>query len=500
MDLYEICDTYKDSLVKSLSELIKINSVYGQVQEGAPFGLKNKGALEYVFALCRDFGFKCVNIDGYCGYAQIGEGERLFSILTHLDVVPEGDGWNYPPFEGTVEDGKIIGRGAYDNKGPAIAAIYALKALKDSNIELGARFRIFFGLDEETGFRCIYKYLESEEVPTFSIVPDSYFPVTNCEKGSLSFDLCSNTDKNGDVDTYSGYTITKISGADYPNIISGNCRVELKIPVKSKSEFLNKLMSFERTTGEKVFISSLEISNMGTLVAEEEIFFIAQIYTKGKQCHGSTPEKGKNAVSVMMYFLESLEMRNSTGKLIKFYTGHVANSSFGEGLNIDSNCSKTGRLTLNASKFNQSDNGLSLTFDIRYPISTDAKSIMMNIKEYASNYGLRTDNEKDYKPLYVDENNKYVQILMDTYKDSAKSLESNKELDGNKEDSVLSQSMPISVGFSTYARVLPNAVGFGPYFPDEECVSHDADEAISIDNLLKCSKLFAKALLNLARL
>lgn len=141
----EIILSMKDEIIKSLQECVRIKSVRIDPKEGMPFGEGVHKALEYCLALSESFGFRTFNMDNMIGYAEYGSGDEMIAVLGHLDVVPEGSGWTYPPYAGEVHDGKIYGRGTTDDKGPVIGALYALKALKMLDIPLKKRVRIFSG-------------------------------------------------------------------------------------------------------------------------------------------------------------------------------------------------------------------------------------------------------------------------------------------------------------------------------------------------------------------
>ena len=142
---------YTPEIIKTLQELIRIKTVQDTPVEGGPFGIGNKICLERTLQICEELGFKVTNLDGYCGYAEIGEGEELVGIIGHLDVVPEGEGWKHPAYCGDVIDGELWGRGAWDDKGPVVISIYAIKALMDSGFKFNKRVRLIFGCNEESG-------------------------------------------------------------------------------------------------------------------------------------------------------------------------------------------------------------------------------------------------------------------------------------------------------------------------------------------------------------
>ena len=119
MDFVELVESYKDDIIKTTQDIVSINSVEGSEKAGMPFGEGPYKALEYALKLSEDMGFETKNLNGYAGYAEFGEGEETVGILVHLDVVPEGEGWTYPPYRGKIHDGKIYGRGTTDEIGRA---------------------------------------------------------------------------------------------------------------------------------------------------------------------------------------------------------------------------------------------------------------------------------------------------------------------------------------------------------------------------------------------
>ena len=169
--------------MKSIIDLVNIGSIKEKSKIDAPFGEMPKAALVKALEIAEDLGFKTKNLDNYIGYAQYGEGENYIGVLGHLDVVPVGEGWKFPPFSGHIENGKIYGRGVLDNKGPIISALYALYAIKEAGLKINKPVRIIFGTDEESGFNDIPYYLEREKPPIMGFTPDCKYPVVYGERG-----------------------------------------------------------------------------------------------------------------------------------------------------------------------------------------------------------------------------------------------------------------------------------------------------------------------------
>ena len=193
MDFIKYANNVKQEMINDLCELLKIDTVLVEQPEvkEAPFGYNMVKALNYMLDLGKKMGFNVKNIDNVCGHIEYGEGDEIIGVLAHLDVVPTGDGWMYPPFEPTIVGDKIYARGALDDKGACIASLYALKALKDNNIKLNKKVRLILGTDEETGSRGIKRYLEVEKMPDLGFSPDADYPIIYGEKGILSFNIIS---------------------------------------------------------------------------------------------------------------------------------------------------------------------------------------------------------------------------------------------------------------------------------------------------------------------
>ena len=134
--------------------------------------------------LGKTLGFRTANVDNKAGYIEMGEGDEMIAVLGHLDVVPVGDDWTYPPFGAEIHDGILYGRGVADDKGPTIGAIYAMKAIRDLGLPTDRRIRVIFGTNEERGCDCIKHYVEAgEEHPVLGIIPGRGVSAHLFEKG-----------------------------------------------------------------------------------------------------------------------------------------------------------------------------------------------------------------------------------------------------------------------------------------------------------------------------
>lgn len=465
MDFLKLIDTYKEDIISSLQEIVKIRSVEGERKENMPFGEGPYKALKYALDLSERLGFKTKNLDNYAGHAEYGEGDEIVGVLVHLDVVPEGDGWTYPPYGGEIHDGKIYGRGTIDNKGPAIACLYALKALKDANVKLNKRVRIIFGTNEETGWGCVEHYFKHEQAPDMAFTPDADFPVIHGEKGILIFDLVKKLDSNATGDI----VIESIKGGNAANMVPDYC--EAIIVSDTPSQIEEKLDAFVNSTNYPL-----------SLTREDGKI---KIVARGVSAHGSTPEMGENAITYLMAFLDKIvDINSPTGEFIKVYNERIAFRHYGEAIGCGFADDVSGKLIFNPGVIRKGDKDIRLTVNIRYPIKSTAQEVYEGIRKNLKDTAIElVEGATDNKPLYVPKEHPLVQSLMKVYKEHTKDAE----------------SQPIVIGGGTYARALENAVAFGPVIPGQEEVAHQKDEYISIDHLMLITKIYAHAMFELAK-
>lgn len=458
-------DSLKDEIIAETCNLINIPSVSEETNNpDMPFGKYAKAALEYALNLSNKLGFRTKNIDGYCGYIEFGEGDELLGIIGHLDVVPSGDSWNTPPFEATIKDNKIYGRGAIDDKGPVVASLYAMKAIKD-NMNINCRVRLILGINEEKAWKCIKHYKEVEESPSIGFSPDADFPCIYAEKG-----ICTVYIKD-DYTKYENLPI-RISNIDCNNnainVVPKKCDVTLDIDVSKIS--LSDVTNFidEELKNLKFDIT---YSINGTSII---------LHSAGIQAHSAHPDLGKNAISPMIILLNRIFNRFKYKiELFEFFKNYIKTEFDGKSLNIDFE-DESGKLTLNVGDFKFYENYLQLGINLRIPINTSIDTITNLIDLKCKNYSLDTYVDGVQESLYVPKDNYLVKTLCNIF---------NKMTNSNSE--------PIAIGGGTYARAFKNCVSFGANFPGDTDMCHQANEFIDIDKLMLSCKIYAETIYEL---
>jgi succinyl-diaminopimelate desuccinylase len=465
MELEKLVDGFKDELVKSVQEIIRIKSVEDEERPGMPFGEGVNEALEYALNLSRKLGFSTKNFNGYAGHAEFGEGEKTIGILVHLDVVPEGDGWTYPPYGAEIHDGRIYGRGAIDDKGPAIAALYGMKAIMESGLPIKNKIRIIFGTNEESSWKGIKYYLKKVKAPDIAFTPDADFPVINGEKGILEIDL-----KKTFTRKYGGDIVIKsINGGNRPNMIPDLCKSIIEIK-NNREHIVSLINEFVHKTGYEI----------GMRDKGNEIILIS----RGVSAHGSTPEKGKNAISQLVELLGYISSGNcDINRFVRFYNKKIGNQYNGESIGCGFRDEISGKLTFNVGVIQLDQKEVKLSIDIRYPIRFNKEDIINGIKSEIYEDGFELIEKDHLEPIYIPRDNFLVKKLMDVY------------IEITGEDN----AEPIIIGGGTYARAMKNAVAFGPLMTGQEDLAHQKDEYISIEHLITITKIYAKALYELAK-
>ena len=216
---FSLKDKTFDEMLSFLREILQIDTVKSAASEGKPFGEGNALCLEKVLDKAKEMGFETFNCDNYAGHVDFGNGDEIFGILGHLDVVPAEGKWTYPPFGGEIKDGVLYGRGVLDDKGPMIACLYALKQLKDEGFVPSKKIRLIFGCDEESGWGCMDYYSSKIKLPDVGFSPDGDFPVINVEKGVCHIDIDAGALPRG---------VKEISGGQRVNIVLDECRAVIE--------------------------------------------------------------------------------------------------------------------------------------------------------------------------------------------------------------------------------------------------------------------------------
>ncbi len=449
MDITEKIMEYKEDMLRDIDRLIRIRSVSSTNPEAA------SKALEYILKRADEMGFATKNIDNIAGHVEYGEGSEIAAVLAHVDVVPAGDGWSVEPYQLTEKDGRYYGRGIVDDKGPAVAALYCLKAIKDSGIVPVRRIRLIYGAAEEIGMDDMQKYFSVEEMPTMAFTPDSEYGICCCEKGIMHLEVSSQY--------HDGTILTELQAGNAINAVPSKAYALIDC-TENEDHQLRRFA--DARAGEYDFIYTMD----GLRIA-----------ATGKAAHASVPEEGLNMATHLIRILAANFGQLVLGSLCSFIDDAIGLETDGQSLGIACRDEESGALTVNVGVVDINEKSSRACIDVRYPVTADSEEIFDKICERASYDGLRVKLINHEPPLSVSKDAPIISMLNDAYK----------SVTGT--DAVI-----YSTGGGTYARTLKNnGVAFGPIFEGDPSNIHNADESISADNFLLHTKICAKAIYNL---
>ena len=434
-------EKYFNDIVASTVEILKFDSSLKEAVADCPFGKEAADCLQFFLNLASEMGFETRNYDNYVGEVVFGEGKE-FAILAHLDVVPAGSGWKYPPFGGVINDDvsdggvggrKIWGRGAMDDKTPAVVCLYALKALKDEGITPSRKIKLIVGCNEEAGWKCIEHYNEVAQMPEEGFTPDADFPVIYAEKGILHFSvLCPINEA----------PMSALNAGERVNMV---CDSAAAILTRKAAE---GLVGYENP----VAGTRLSYDNTTNILRAE-----------GKSAHGSTPQMGANALQALLLFLS----KNNED------IQRVYECLFDDVTGLKTLVDETGKLTMSPDVAEFKNGVLKITTDIRFPATLPLETV----KEKLDSFGLEYVVENYQAPLYNDPNGKLISTLTAVYN----------EVTGEN-------AKPIAIGGGTYARALKCGCAFGPEMMGDEATIHQANEYVTFKQIERMSEIYYKAI------
>lgn len=454
-------EKYKKDIIRTLKKLIAYESVKTKSELNMPYGKGIFGALMFMLDEAERMDMHSVNLFGHAGYAEYGSGDQTLAILVHLDVVPAGAGWDTPAFEGVEKDGKIYGRGAVDNKGPAVAALYALYALKESCASVNKKVRIIFGCDEESTWEDMDYYKKTQPMPDMVITPDAHFPIINTEKGLLQLKLT----KNCSI-CENELSIKSIESGERPNVVPGTASCVINAPYD---------LIFDAAMAFNEYVPA----HIEVLKASEG----ARICVTGEAAHGSTPEKGINALSYLIAFLNTLPLADGDiENFVYALASLIGLDTTGQSLGIDASDEICGALTLNLGSLRVAEGKIEAQVDIRFPMCTKPLAIINKLTEQCQEYDIELEVLKSMDAHHIPEDSELVMKLKKVY------------------EACFGQTAQcLCSGGATYARAFDKGVAFGPIAIDAPSVEHQPNEYIEIDALIKLAEVLVCAISELAQ-
>lgn len=449
---------YKNEIIEDLEKLISIPSMRDSPSNSRnePFGKNIRAVFDEFMKIGDRHGFEVKDFDGYACHIQYGEQEDYVGALGHLDVVSAGNYklWNSDPFTLKISNGLLFGRGVNDDKGPLLAAFYAMKIFKDMGIPLRHSIRIIAGGAEETTWECMDHYFKYNDQPVMGFSPDGNFPIVNGEKGIFQFHV-----RYSNQQTKKKNVISRIHCIEERNFVCDF--VEIQIDNIEEELLLSYLLLAEE----------VEIKNNSTRI----------IYT-GERSLSRNPQRGNNALWKLAKDLKDFPFsQKGMNHLLNYLDLYFVNDFYGNKLGIYHEDAEMGRTSICPMSITMDHSYFNLNVDYRYPKGVDKDEVFSHIKKLASQHQgeMIPFNEKTL--LFVQEDATLIIALKKAYQ----------TVMGKKAE-------VITKGGASYARTLKNGVAFGATFEGEDPKPHMPNEQMSVESLLRACEIYVHAFIELA--
>ena len=455
----------KEALLEDLFTILKVDSVRDDAKATPemPVGPGPKEALEAFLQIGERDGFITKNVGNLAGHIEYGAGEELMGVFGHVDVVPTGTGWDTDPFEPVIKDNRVYARGSSDDKGPSMAAYYAIKIIRDLGLPVSKRVRMIIGTDEESGWQCMDHYLQHEELPDFGFSPDADFPIINGEKGNQSLYVRFRNDLAGGKN----------------QLISFDAGLRENMVPQDATVVFTSLEADKIQTALEAFLADNPVK--ATLSTDGDVVTIEMV---GKSAHGMNPVAGINAGTYLAVFLNQFNFGGDAAKFFSLITDFIHLEFTADKLGLAYTDKVMGELTMNAGVFTfTAEEGGQIALNFRYPTGVSAEGLEINLESALSQYGITiAKGGLGKEPHYVPADDPLVQTLLAVY-------EKHTGLKGSER----------SIGGGTYGRLLKRGVAYGALFPDSIDTMHQANEFLALDDLFRATAIYADAIYELIK-
>ena len=473
-------EAHKEALMADLERMVRIPSVSKpsepeRIAEDGPFGPGCRRAMDEMLAIAREHGFCTENREYYVG--TIGEKEfhpeNTIGFWNHLDVVPTGEGWSQDPFEPVLKDGFLIGRGAQDNKGPAIGVLYLMQCVRELGIPMKHELRLFVGCDEERGMSDLEYYTKHYPTPALSLIADSGFPVCYGEKGIVEGQFLS--------ETMFQKPVLMVSGGSASNMIPDRAQAVFEY----SEELYSELKALEAAEGK----IPLALEQDGKTIRATAF---------GTSRHSAFPEGSVNAIYELASTLRGVKALGNENQKLFVRLAEVTKEYYGETEEIAFTDEVSGKTTCAGTVLSMEDGHLCINLNIRYAITQDSAVLIDTLEKYAAGHGLIWRLERNSGPNYFPKEHPAVGYLTDLYN----------EWMGLKTEAFV-------MGGGTYARKLPNAFAYGiggmpktkedtdreaRLFKPGTGGAHEPDEGLNLRMYFAAMKFYTLAVIGLDQL
>lgn len=451
---------HQNDMINDIIKIVNCKSISVPGENGYAFGQDCKICADTMADMAQEAGFEIDNDDYYTlSILMKGQTDKELGILGHLDVVPEGDGWHFDPYNAVEKDGFVIGRGSSDNKGAVIMSFYVMKFLKEMGVELKHTLRLICGFNEEAGMEDISHYLVSHQAPEFTIVCDGGWAMCIGEKGILTADLVQKV-STGNLISMQGGTVSNAVSGIASAVIEGVDFVQVKAYAEE-------------------FSQAIEVREVPEGI---------QITANGKAAHAAFPESGESAIYLLNNFLTKYQLLTGEAYTAVKTLSESFRDEYGTGLQIDFQDNISGRTTCVGGVISFQDGKLVQNINVRFAITQKSDELLKKLNETCEEKNIRIENLEYSNGRYSDPKDPVIKMLMDTcHEFLGKAYEA------------------YTMGGGTHARKFPNALPYGPGNvildkPNPFGSPHGIDEAVSIEGLIKSMSVYVASILRLDKM
>ena len=445
--------------------------------------------------MAQDFGLQYRNVDNRIFEVTLpGKGTEEFGILTHADVVPVVpaewvvDGQQLDPFKVTRVGDKLYGRGTIDDKGSIATVLYAMKAVKQSQLPLQRSIRLMIETTEETGGDAMKYYRDKTKLPDYNIVLDSKYPAVVAEKGTGAI-KASFADVKTDPQQPA---ITAMAGAASANAIAQTATATIEA---GNAAALAAVAQKLQAAKDGFVASNQQFGKFSVdLVSSANKI---DIKVTGSSAHGSRPEEGVNPVPRLALLLQSalmpaqgqpLVQQNQYSEAVRYINGVFGMDYFGKGLNVAYADDFMGPLTISPNLIKPGNGQLEVTANARMPRGKSPEQLKAEVEKGIANWSAATKVpvKIDYSQgnwMARDPKGAWLSTLLNIFGDTT-------GLDAK----------PVPTAGSTTAKLMPNAINFGPAMPGKKYTAHNALEYKEVPDLQADMQMFTEMLVRIGNL
>lgn len=439
--------------------------------------------------IARDFGLQYRNVDNRVFEIKLpGRGQGEFGILTHADVVPAvadewvlDDGTRLDPFKLTQVGDKLYGRGSIDDKGSIATVLYAMKAVKDSGLPLERTIRLMVETTEETGGDAMKYYRAKTALPEYNIVLDSKYPAVVAEKGSGA--LRASFPREGAA--AAGTTaITAMAGATSANAVPQTATARLQ---GGDVAAVAARLSAAKTD----FIAKYQPQGgpFGIDITQDAGAVLVKV--TGVSAHGSRPEEGVNPLPRLALFLQESGVplaANGYSQAAQYIAALYGTDYLGQRMGLAYQDDFMGPLTLSPNLVREKDGKVDVLVNVRMPRGKTSEALVQATTGKVKAWGTQTGVpvEVDHQQgdwMARDLKGAWLSTLLNIFGDTT-GLE----------------AKPVSTAGSTTAKLMPNAINFGPAMPGKKYTAHNAKEFKEITDLAADMQMFTEMLVRIGNL